>query len=104
MKNEGRFSGSDLAEMLKVPRTTINDWISRYSQYIEFKLQGKRRIYTQASADVLKEISDLRDKGLSSFDIEAELAKYRPVHAEQLPPVEETPEETTSNVKFPSPT
>ena len=93
MDNEARFSASDLAELLKVPRTTVNDWISRYSQYIDFKLQGKRKIYTQASVNVLKEISGLRDKGLSSFDIENELAKRHPVHAAQLPPAEETQRE-----------
>lgn len=91
MDNEARFSASDLAEIVKVPRTTINDWISRYSQYIDFKLQGKRKIYTQASVNVLKEIAELRDKGLSSFDIENELAKRHPVHAEQVPPAEEHP-------------
>jgi len=91
MDNEARFSASDLAEIVKVPRTTINDWISRYSQYIDFKLQGKRKTYTQASVNVLKEIAGLRDKGLSSFDIENELAKRHPVHAEQLPPVDEQP-------------
>ena len=92
MDNEARFSASDLAELLKVPRTTVNDWISRYSQYIDFKLQGKRKIYTQASVNVLKEISELRDKGLSSFDIEGELAKRHPVHAEQISQVEEARE------------
>ena len=97
MDNEARFSASDLAELLKVPRTTINDWISRYSQYIDFKLQGKRKTYTQASVDVLKEISGLRDKGLSSFDIENELAKRHPVHAEQVPPAEEHAAQSETN-------
>lgn len=96
MDNEARFSASDLAEIVKVPRTTINDWISRYSQYIDFKLQGKRKIYTQASVNVLKEIAELRDKGLSSFDIENELAKRHPVHAEQLPPITEQPAQQDS--------
>jgi len=34
-------------------------------------MQGRRKMYTDASIEVLKEISDLRNSGLSSFDIEA---------------------------------
>lgn len=93
-----KYTVMELAELVDVPRTTINDWLSRYSQYIDFKMQGKRRIYVESSLAVLKEISGLRNSGLSSFDIEEELAKRHPVHAEVAPPQaelkkEEAPEE-----------
>ena len=82
MENSKKYTLSDLADLLMVPRTTINDWLTRYSQYIDFKIQGKRKIYLDSSVDVLREISALRNNGLSSFDIEEELAKRHPVHAE----------------------
>ncbi|MCX6985344.1 MAG: MerR family transcriptional regulator, partial [Lentisphaerae bacterium] len=75
-----KYTVIELAEVLNVPRTTVTDWLVRYSSYIEYKVQGKRKIYIEASVNVLKEISELRNKGLSSFDIEEELAKKHPVH------------------------
>ena len=75
-----KYTVIELAEVLNVARTTITDWLVRYASYIEYKTQGKRRVYTEASVNVLKEISELRNKGLSSFDIEEELAKGHPVH------------------------
>ncbi len=80
MSDMEKYTVMELAEILNVPRTTITDWLVRYSAYIEYKTQGKRRVYTDASVNVLKEISDLRNKELSSFDIEEELAKRHPVH------------------------
>jgi hypothetical protein len=80
MSDFKKYTVMDLAEVLNVPRTTITDWLVRYSSYIEYKIQGKRKIYIDASVNVLKEISDLRNKGLSSFDIEEELAKRHPIH------------------------
>lgn len=98
MSDMKKYTVIELAEVLNVPRTTITDWLVRYSSYIEFKNQGKRKVYTDASVNVLKEISELRNKGLSSFDIEEELAKRHPVHGvvsdhmqaeeEELPPEE----------------
>ncbi len=77
-----KYTVIELSETLGVARTTINDWLIRYSQYIDFAMQGRRKIYTDASVSVLKEISELRNSGLSSFDIEAELAKRHPVRGE----------------------
>ncbi len=80
MSDTKKYTVIELAEVLNVPRTTITDWLVRYSSYIEYKTQGKRKVYTDASVNVLKEISELRNKELSSFDIEEELAKRHPVH------------------------
>ncbi|MFA6291891.1 MAG: MerR family transcriptional regulator [Victivallales bacterium] len=80
MSDIKKYTVIELAEVLNVPRTTITDWLVRYSAYIEYKTQGKRKVYTDASVNVLKEISELRNKELSSFDIEEELAKRHPVH------------------------
>ena len=82
MENEKKYSVIELAELLGVPRTTINDWLSKYSAYIDFSIQGKRRVYTESSVTVLKEISTLRNSGMPSMDIEAELAKRHPLRAE----------------------
>jgi len=93
----GKYTVIELSESLGVARTTINDWLTRYSQYIDFAMQGRRKIYTDASIAVLKEISDLRNSGLSSFDIEAELAKRHPVRGEpqiaEEPPKEQPAQE-----------
>jgi DNA-binding transcriptional MerR regulator len=80
MSDMKKYTVIELAEVLNVPRTTVTDWLVRYSSYIDYKIQGKRKVYTDASVNVLKEISELRNKGLSSFDIEEELAKRHPVH------------------------
>ncbi len=82
MSDSKKYTVIELAEVLNVPRTTVTDWLVRYSSYIDYKIQGKRKVYTDASVNVLKEISELRNSGLSSFDIEEELAKRHPVHGE----------------------
>ena len=82
MAGQGKYTVIELSEALNVPRTTINDWLTRYSHYIDFVLQGRRKIYTDESIAVLKEISELRNSGLSSYDIEAELSKRHPVRGE----------------------
>ncbi len=89
MPEEKKYSVIELAEIIGVPRTTINDWLGRYSQYIDFVMQGKRRAYTESSVQVLKEVSELRNAGKSSFEIENELAKRYAVHAEPAPPERE---------------
>ena len=94
-----KYTVMELADLVGVPRTTINDWLSRYSQYIDFKMQGKRKIYVESSLTVLKEISGLRNSGLSSFDIEEELAKRHPVHAEVAPQQKEPGKEEAGEEK-----
>ena len=85
MEQEKKYTVIELAELIGVPRTTINDWLSRYAPYIDFVMQGKRRVYPESSAAVLKEISALRNSGMNSTDIEAELAKRHPLRAEPEP-------------------
>ena len=92
MNEKKTYSIVELAEMLNVPRTTLNDWLTRFYQYIECETRGKRRVYFDTSLEVLKEISELRNSGMASADIETELAKRHPVHAEIAPPQPEEPE------------
>lgn len=75
-----KYTVIELAELLGAKRTTVNDWLSKYALYIEFSVQGKRRIYTDSALNVLKKVAELRAKGLSSFEIDAELAKTYAVH------------------------
>jgi len=82
MSEQKKYTVMELAESVGVPRTTINDWLSRYSQFIDFRAQGKRKVYTGATVSVLQEICGLRNQGLSSFEIEEELVKRHPVHGE----------------------
>jgi hypothetical protein len=88
-----KFSVSELADALNVPRTTVNDWLSRYSQYIDFRMQGKRKIYLEGTLKVLEEISELRNSGMSSFDIEEELVKRHPLNVEDVTHEQEKKEE-----------
>ena len=37
------YSAAALAAALNVPRTTINDWLTRYENYIDVQQNGKRR-------------------------------------------------------------
>ncbi len=82
MGSESKYTVIELSDKLQVPRTTITDWLVRYAAFIDFKVQGKRKVYTDKSIEVLVEIKGLRDQGLSSFDIEEELAKRHPIHGE----------------------
>ena len=65
---------SDLASELGLPRSTINDWLTRYADYLESESRGKRRAYSAKSLNILREIGEMRNRGLSSFDIEQQLA------------------------------
>ena len=83
MVTQGKYyTVMELAERVGVPRTTINDWLSRYAPYIDFTMQGKRRIYSENTLSVLLRISQLRSAGASSFQIEGELAASYAVHPE----------------------
>lgn len=102
---EKTYTVIELAETLGVARTTVNDWLSRYTQYIDFKMVGRRRVYTESALAVLKEISGLRNKGLAGTDIETELAKTHPVRpepADTIPQQQEPPQENTAG-KVPVP-
>ena len=93
MVTQGKYyTVMELSERVGVPRTTINDWLSRYAQYIDFTMQGKRRIYSENTLSILLRISQLRASGASSFQIEGELAASYAVHPETA---DETPASAT---------
>ena len=83
------YKVSQLTKILEVPRSTINDWVSRYDRFIDYTTQGKRKVYSERTLEVLKEVADLRNQGLSSFEIETELEKRHPVNGEIEQPEEE---------------
>ena len=75
MTIEGKsYLASDLASELGLPHSTINDWLTRYADYLESESRGKRRAYSAKSLNILREIGEMRNRGLSSFDIEQQLA------------------------------
>jgi len=82
MENKKTYSVTDLVNELKLPRSTVNDWLIRYEQYIEFAKRGKRKVFFANTLKVLQEISDLRSQEKSSFEIEQQLAHRHPVQAE----------------------
>lgn len=76
------YSVAALAAAVGVPRTTINDWLVRYENFIEFSAAGKRKVYSEQSLLVLKEIARLRDAGKSGAEIEQLLAQSHGVKPE----------------------
>lgn len=82
MENRKIYNVTDLVDELKLPRSTVNDWLIRYEQYIEFSKRGKRKVFFASSLTVLQEISELRAQEKSSYEIEQELAQRHPVQAE----------------------
>jgi len=91
MENDGKlYSVSDLAASLNVPRTTVNDWLRKYDRYIDFEMRGRRKVYTDASLEVLRIISSAKDSGTGTAELEAELAarcavrpEISPLHGEE---------------------
>ncbi len=76
------YSVSDLGLKLGVPRTTINDYLARYGQYIEFEIHGKRKVYTEKSLEILQDIANMRAQGMAFYDIEQNLMQKYPVQPE----------------------
>ena len=97
------YTVMELAEQIGVPRTTINDWLARYSQYIDSTLQGKRKVYPESALTVLREIAALRNSGKSFTDIETELSAKHPIRAVPVPPQEEKAEANPSPASDPAP-
>lgn len=81
----GKYTVIELSELLGVKRTTVNDWLAKYAVYMDFSVQGKRRIYSDSTLTVLKKIAELRGQGKSSFDIDSTLAKLYAVHPQPEP-------------------
>ncbi len=86
MNERKSYAVVELAELVNVPRTTLNDWLERFSQYIENEVRGKRKVYFDSSVKVLREIAEMRNSGLAANEIEAELTKRHPVQAEITAP------------------
>lgn len=85
---EGRsYLASDLAEELELPRSTINDWLARYADYLEVDTRGKRKVYSAKSLRILREISEMRSESKSSFEIERLLASRYGIRPEVTPSV-----------------
>ena len=87
------YLASDLAGELELPRSTINDWLVRYADYLEIETRGKRKVYSEKSLRILKEISGMRNEGKSSFEIEQLLASRYGIRPElSAHPAAATPE------------
>lgn len=91
MENSKNYTVMELAELLGVPRTTINDWLSRYGQYILSIPQGKRKVYPESALLVLQEIASLRNQAQSFAQIEKTLGEKYPIKAEFVPPPSPSP-------------
>ena len=84
---EGRtYLASDLAGDLGLPRSTINDWLARYADYLEVETRGKRKVYSIRSLRILKEIAEMRNGGKNSFEIEQLLAARYGIRPEVAAP------------------
>lgn len=83
-----RYLASDLSVELALPRSTINDWLARYNDYLEAEIRGKRKYYSEKSLNILKEISGMRNSGMSSFEIEQQLAARYGIRPEVAPAAE----------------
>ena len=79
------YLASDLAGELGLPRSTINDWLVRYADYLEVEARGKRKVYSEKSLRILREISGMRNEGKSSFEIEQLLASRYGIRPELAP-------------------
>ena len=100
------YTVMELAEQVGVPRTTINDWLGRYSQYIDTVAQGKRKVYPENALNVLREIAAMRNAGKAFTEIETELSAKHPIRAVPVTPQDEKPAAETapgSGTEKPSP-
>ena len=99
---EKTYTVMELAEKVGTARTTINDWLAKYSAYIDFKTVGRRRVYTESAVAVLREIDELRGKGANPAEIESELAKKHPLRpeVEDAIPEQKQPEQNQNTQKI----
>ena len=65
----------DLAEKLKIPRQTIKDWITTYSDFIRFERRGGITYYGRDTILALGYIRDFRNKGFETAEIKERLSK-----------------------------
>ncbi|MBR2633052.1 MAG: MerR family transcriptional regulator [Lentisphaeria bacterium] len=107
MTDKKLFLVSDLANELGVPRTTLNDWLKRYDRYLATEMSGRRRAYTPAALNVLREVNKMRNSGMAASRIELELEKSFAIRPDEVADdaVQEQeksvtlPEEASSDVK-----
>ena len=79
------YSVAALAAALSVPRTTVNDWLVKYDNFIEAVAVGKRKVYSERTLLVLQEVARLRDQGKSGAEIELALEQCLGVTPEIAP-------------------
>ena len=91
MSEEKTYLASDLVTELGVPRSTVNDWLTRYADYLESEPRGKRRVYTARSLEVLRHVAELRNNNASSFEIEQRLTGMFGVQPEVSVPAPNEP-------------
>jgi hypothetical protein len=82
MENSKTYIIADFVKILDVPRTTLKDWLTRYEDYIEFEIRGRRKIYFESSLNVLKEIAEMRQSGKTAPEIMVELSYNHPINAD----------------------
>ena len=76
------YSAAALAAAAGVPRTTINDWLTKYADFVECVANGKRKVYSARTLMVMQEIVRLRDAGKSGSEIYAALEQLVGVNPE----------------------
>ena len=110
------YSVAALAAALNVPRTTVNDWLAKYENFIDATAVGKRKVYSARTLTVLQEVAKLRDMGKTGAEIEAalegivgvtpEIAPEKPVEApaEKSPAAEDqaAPRESDTQTQLPA--
>ena len=79
------YSVAALAAALNVPRTTVNDWLAKYDNFIEAVAVGKRKVYSEQTLAVLQEVARLRDMGKTGAEIELALEQSLGVTPEVAP-------------------
>jgi hypothetical protein len=98
MENKNSYNVSDLSAILQVPRTTLNDWLLKYSRFLDTELKGKRKVYTSKALEVLQDIAKFRNDGIQLLDIDRLLEEKYGIHGEiQDPKVTEKNDENNAN-------
>lgn len=89
MNTEKNYLVSDLASELGVPRTTVNDWLRIYGDYLESDVRGKRKVYPERTLAILKEIKAMRESDQPQNAIEQFLADKYGIRPEPIAPAHE---------------
>ena len=93
------YSAAALAAQLNVPRTTINDWLSRYEDFIDVEMLGKRKVYSQRSLEILQTVQRLRDEGKTGAEISVFLSQNYGINPEvTVEPAKPAPAEEEKTV------